>query len=171
MSKGKSRRLVAGAAESKVITSATAVPRRKRRKGSLAVQLDGGASVNSAVTAPTGSATPTEPAGGTLPCLTEREVAYSAVADDTARYYIDTGAPDHFINEVYVLHDYIPFEFPREITTAEGGTMSSYGTGTFRFATVMNDKKVTGEFQRVYYIPGIHTRLISVGKFFSLGAL
>ena len=92
---------------------------------------------------------------------------YSAVAAGTANYYIKTGAPSHFVNEVDALHDYIPFETPRAITTAESGTIRTYGTGTLKFATVVDGKEVTGEFQSVYYIPDIHTRLISVGKLFS----
>jgi transposase InsO family protein len=115
------------------------------------------------------NATPAKPAGGTFLCLTEREIAYAAVADGTAKYYIDTGASCHFINEVDALHDYVPFEVPRSITTAESGTIRAYGTGTLKFATVTDGKEVTGEFHRVYYIPDIHTRLISVGKLYSQG--
>ena len=58
------------------------------------------------------------------------EVAYTAVADGTARYYIDTGTPRHFIDELDALHDYIPIKVPRTITTAESSTIRAYGTGT-----------------------------------------
>ena len=55
--------------------------------------------------------------------MESREVAYSANTDGKAQYYLDTGASSHFIEEIGALHDYIPFEVPRSITTAESGTI------------------------------------------------
>lgn len=40
------------------------------------------------------------------------EVAYSMDMDSKAQYYLDTGAPSHFIKEIGALHDYNPLRFP-----------------------------------------------------------
>ena len=97
------------------------------------------------------------------------ETAYSATTDGRAQYYIDTGASSHFIKEIAALHDYIPFEVPRTITTAENGTIQAFGSGTLKFATNSDGKEMKGEFHNVYYIPEIRHRLISVGKLFTQG--
>jgi hypothetical protein len=96
-------------------------------------------------------------------------VAYSVTTDGRARYYIDTGVSSHFIEEIDALHDYIPFEVPRTITTAENGTIHAFGSGTLKFATQCNGKETKGELHNVYYILEIRHRLISVGKLFSQG--
>ena len=104
-------------------------------------------------------------------CATEQsEVAYhSAGTADTAQYYVDSGATGHFINELNALHDYTPFEVPRTIRTAESGHIQAVGSGTLKFTATVNGKKMIGELKNVYYLPGIHTRLISIGKLFSQG--
>ena len=71
--------------------------------------------------------------------------------------------------EMEALHDYVPFEVPWTITTAENGTIRAYGTGTLRFTASTDGKEVTGELHSVYSIPDIHTRLVSVGKLYSQG--
>jgi len=96
-------------------------------------------------------------------------VAYSATTDGRARYYIDTGVSSHLIKEIDALHDYIPFEVPRMITTAENGTIHAFGSGTLKFATQCNGKETKGELHNVYYILEIRHRFISVGKLFSQG--
>ena len=97
------------------------------------------------------------------------EIAYSASTDGRAQYYVDTGASSHFIEEISALHDYVPFEVPRAITTAENGTSHAIGSGTLKFATFSDGKEMKGELHNVYYIPEIRHRLISVGKLFSQG--
>jgi hypothetical protein len=129
----------------------------------------GGSSTNGSGTTPTNNTTPTKPVGGMLLCLLEHEVTCSAIAEGTVRYYIDTEASSHFINEVDALHDYIPFEVPQAITTAKHGMIHAYSAGTLKFTTVTNGKEVTGEFHSIYYIPNIHTHLISISKLFSQG--
>jgi hypothetical protein len=120
--------------------------------------------------APRNKTNPAKPAGGTLLCLMEPgNVAYSATTDGRARYYIDTGVSSHFIEEIDALHDYIPFEVPRTITTAENGTIHAFGSGTLKFATQCNGKETKGELHNVYYILEIRHRFISVGKLFSQG--
>jgi hypothetical protein len=94
--------------------------------------------------------------------------AYSA---SRAEYDIDTGASSHFIEEIAALHDYIPFEAPRSITTAEGSTIKAFGSGTLKFATYTEGKEMKGELHNVYYIPDVRHWLISVGKHFSQGWL
>jgi hypothetical protein len=77
----------------------------------------------------------TKLAGGALLCLLEpSEVAYSAKTNSTMRHYITTGVTSHFINEIEALHDYVPFEVPRVINTAEDGEIQALGSGTLRFA-------------------------------------
>ena len=84
-------------------------------------------------------------------------------------YYLDTGASNHFIEELGALHSYIPFEVPRSITIAESGTIQALGSGTLKFSTYINEKETTSELQNVYYIPNMHHRLLSVGKLFAQG--
>ena len=113
---------------------------------------------------------PAKPAGGVLLCVMESgEVAYSANTNGKAQYYFDTGASSHFIEEIGALHDYIPFEVPRSITTAESGTIQALGSGTLKFATHVNGKETNGEILNVYYVPNIRHRLISIGKLFAQG--
>src|SRR5258706_14293527 len=97
------------------------------------------------------------------------EVAYSMNANGKAQYYLDTGASSHFIEEIGALHSYTPFEVPRSITTAEGGTIQAFGSGTLKFATYINGKETNGELQNVYYVPNIHHQVIPVGMLFLQG--
>jgi hypothetical protein len=94
------------------------------------------------------------------------EVAYSTGKE---QYYLDTGASSHFIEEIGALHDYVPFEVPRSITTAESGTIQAFASGTLKFAAYVNGKETNGELQNVYYVPNIHHRLISIGRLFAQG--
>jgi len=120
--------------------------------------------------APANKPNPAKPAGGSLLCLMEPgEFAFSASTDGRAEYYIDTGASSHFIEEIAALHDYIPFEVPRSITTAENSTIKAFGSGTLKFATNTEGKEMKGELHNVYYIPDVRHRLISVGRLFSQG--
>jgi hypothetical protein len=45
-----------------------------------------------------------------------------ANAMNTSQYHIDRSATRHFIGEVEALHDYVPFETPCDVTTADGTT-------------------------------------------------
>jgi len=119
---------------------------------------------------PPNKTNPAKPAGGTLVCLMELgEVAYSPSTDGRAQYYIDSGGPSHFIEEIDALHDYVPFEVPQTITTAENGTIQAFGSGTLKLTTYSDGKEINGESHNVYYMPEIRHRLISVGKLFSQG--
>ena len=97
------------------------------------------------------------------------DIAFAANSDGAASYYIDTGASSHFIDKVEALHNYVPFESPKVISTAENGTIQAFGSGTLKFASRINGRQVKGELTNVYYIPEIHHWLISVGKLFAQG--
>ena len=84
------------------------------------------------------------------------DVAYTANSDEAACYYIDTGTSSHFINKIEALHDYVPFEVPKAISTAENGTIQAYRSGTLQFTSYISGRQVKGKLTNVYYIPEIH---------------
>ena len=99
----------------------------------------------------------------------EAETAYHSAAGDNAQYYIDSGATGHYIEEISALHDYIPFEVPRIIRTAANHQVQALGSGTLKFTATVYGRETQGELENVYYIPGIRSCLISIGKLFSQG--
>ena len=128
---------------------------------------------------------PSKPAGGTLLYAMEPEpleaaqqsvedhpmpeVAYRSTDDEGELYYIDSGATGHYIDNIYALHDYTPFEAPRIIRTAADHQVEALGSGTLKFTANVYGKETSGELSNVYYIPDIGSRLISIGKLFSQG--
>ena len=90
---------------------------------------------------------PAIPARGILLCLREaHDAANHAInVDGTERYYVDSGATGHFINEVDALHDYIPFVTSHSIKTAEDGYIHALGSGTLKLTTTTNGKETKGE--------------------------
>ena len=89
-SKGKKLKLAAVDVGREVITSMTAIPQRRKRRGirecSWRIKYQQCRNFNF---------TPERPAGSTLLCFTEHEVTYSTISDGMARYYIDMGALIH----------------------------------------------------------------------------
>ena len=112
-----------------------------------------------------------KPAGGMLLCLTEpEEAAYFAAGDGKLQlYYIDSGATNHYVSDVDSLQDYIAFNAPKPIKTAEAGSLSVIGSGILRFTATVDGVETSGKLEDIYYIPGIETRLISLGKLFTQG--
>jgi len=146
---------------------------KKTEKGG---QSSGGSNANAAASGSGGKnassdkPAPSKPAGGTLLCLMEPcETAYRTTSiKDAAQYYVDSGTTGHYTNERDALHDYVPFEVNRAITTANG-TTPAFGLGTLKFTTVVDGKQTKGELKDVYYLPDIRTRLISYGELYSQG--
>ena len=142
---------------------------KKEKGGNIAGSSNANASSSHGASGSTSSnrAAPAKPAGGTIlnlmdPC----DTAYAA--GGIMQYYVDSGATSHYINEVNELHNYTPFESPRDIITPEG-TIQAYGSGTLKFIATLNNKEVYGELVDVYYVPDSHTHLISFGRLLSQG--
>ena len=104
-------------------------------------------------------------------CLTEpEEAAYFAAGDGKLQsYYIDSGATNHYVSDVDSLQDYIAFDAPKPIKTAKARSLSAIGLGILRFTATVDGVETSGELEDIYYIPGIETRLISLGKLFTQG--
>jgi hypothetical protein len=104
-----------------------------------------------------------KPASGTLyQAVTLGAQASSGDSDGT--FYVDSGASDHLIPSRGDLHAYRKFDKPVEISAANGGRIFAYGSGTLRVATTANGLEQEAELQDVYYTPGVHVRLVSLGK-------
>jgi hypothetical protein len=76
---------------------------------------------------------------------------------------------DHHVDDVNTLLNYPAFAKPKEMKTAHAGCLHVIGSETVRFSTVAGGKERQGELHNVHYIPGLETRLISLGKLFSQG--
>ena len=66
-------------------------------------------------------------------------------------------------------NDYVEFDVPKSIKTAEADNIYAVGSGTLRFTAKINGIDRDGELKDMYFIPDIQTRLISLGKLFSQG--
>ena len=95
--------------------------------------------------------------------------ALASTGDSDEKFYIDSGASDHLIPSRGDLHAYRRFGKPVEISAADGGKIYAYGSGTLRMATTANGLERTADLQDVYYAPGVHARLVSLGKLESQG--
>jgi len=84
--------------------------------------------------------------------------------DSTDTFYIDSGASDHLIPTRSDMLTYQEFSKPKEISTANGGSIYAYGSGTLRVASSANGREREAELRDVYYAPGVHARLVSLGK-------
>jgi transposase InsO family protein len=82
----------------------------------------------------------------------------------TDRFYVDSGASDHLIPSKGDLRAYKEFAKPVEISAANNGKIYAYGTGTLRVAAPANGLEQEQDLEDVYYAPGIHARLVSLGK-------
>jgi hypothetical protein len=81
--------------------------------------------------------------------------ALLATRDSTERFYVDSGASDHLI-----LHETnsAPIENLRSASRYQQPTVARTG------ATSANGLGRKVDLQDVYYAPGVHTRLVSLGK-------
>ena len=79
-------------------------------------------------------------------------------------YYIDSGASNHLVPSKGVLHTYKEFADPVVIGMANNGKIQAYGTGMLQIVSSVNGLEWQGTLEDVYYTPGVHSRLISLGK-------
>ena len=79
-------------------------------------------------------------------------------------YYIDSGASDHLIPSKGELRTYKEFAHPIVIGTANDGKIQAYGTGMLQIVSSVNGLEWQGTLEDMYYTPGVHSRLISLGK-------
>jgi transposase InsO family protein len=94
-------------------------------------------------------------------------ISHSALlttGDSTKTFYVDSGASDHLIPSRGELRAYQEFAKPVEISAAKSGKIYAYGSGTLRVATSANGLGREADLQDVYYAPGVHARLVSLGK-------
>ena len=105
----------------------------------------------------------TKSSSGTLYTAVSHK-ALASTGDSNEKFYIASGASDHLIPSRGDLHAYRRFEKPVEISAADGGKIYAYGSGTLRMATSANGLEREVDLEDVYYAPGIHTRLVSLGK-------
>jgi hypothetical protein len=87
----------------------------------------------------------------------------------TDAFYVDSGASAHFILSKTDLCGYVKFGKPLEIAAVNNGKIQAYGSGTLRVMTSVKgvDRKV--DLEDVYYVPGVHVRLLSLGKLVGQG--
>ena len=82
----------------------------------------------------------------------------------TSSFYVDSGASDHIVPSKADLRGYRDFEQPLEIAAANGGKIYAYGTGYLRVAASANGIEREVDLDDVYFAPGVHVRLLSLGK-------
>jgi hypothetical protein len=97
----------------------------------------------------------TKPASGTL---------YSAITHSALLATGDSGAPDHLIPSRGELRAYREFAKPDEISAADSGKVYACGSGTLRVATSANGLGHKVDLEDVHYAPGVHARLVSLGR-------
>jgi transposase InsO family protein len=82
----------------------------------------------------------------------------------TDKFYVDSGASDHLIPSRGDLRAYKEFAMPVEISAANNGKIYAYGSGTLRVAATANGTEREHNLEDIYYAPGVHARLVSLGK-------
>jgi hypothetical protein len=82
----------------------------------------------------------------------------------TNAFYIDLGVSAHFIPLKTNLHGYVKFGKLLEIAAANNGKIQAYGLGTLRVMTSVEGINREVDLEDVYYVPGVHVHLLSLGK-------
>jgi hypothetical protein len=82
----------------------------------------------------------------------------------TDRFHMDSGASDHLIPTKGDLRAYKEFTKPVEISVANNGKIYAHSTGTLHVAASANGLEREQDLEDVYYAPGIHARLVSLGE-------
>ena len=88
----------------------------------------------------------------------------SATKGLTDRFYVDSGASDHIVPSRSDLCSYREFEQPLEIVAAGGGKIYAYRTGYLRVASSASGIEREVDLEDIFFVPGIHVRLLSLGK-------
>ena len=79
-------------------------------------------------------------------------------------FYIDSGVSDYLVPPRGDLYAYKKLARLVGISAADGGKIYAYGSGTLRVATEANGLEREADLQHVYYAPGVHVRLVSLGE-------
>ena len=82
----------------------------------------------------------------------------------TSLFNIDSGASDHLVPSRSELCAYQEFATPIEIAAADSRKFYAYGVGTLQIMSSVNGLERQQELEDVYYAPGVHVRLVSLGK-------
>ena len=87
----------------------------------------------------------------------------------TESFYVDSGALAHLVPSKVGLRNYVDFATPLEIAAANNGKIFAYSSGTARVSTVNDGVERMADIRDVYYVLGVHVRLLSLGKLESQG--
>jgi hypothetical protein len=82
----------------------------------------------------------------------------------TNAFYIYLGVSTHFILSKTDLHGYVKFSKPLEIMAVNNSKIQAYGLGTLRVMMSVEGVDREVDLEDVYYVPGVHVRLLSMGK-------
>ena len=94
------------------------------------------------------------------PTCTLYTAASNSAVDSANTFYMKLGASDHLIPTRADLNSYQEFSKPVEIAAANGGTVYAYRAGSLRVAPSAGDRQHKVELQGMYYVLGIHARLV-----------
>jgi transposase InsO family protein len=106
---------------------------------------------------------------GTVFIAMEEKLFVATEEQQSRPYYLDSGASSHYIPERDELINYKPFPMPISITVANSERVEAFGSGTLRAGSRYNDQDVFIELRDVYWVPNLHTRLLSIGKLADAG--
>ncbi|KXJ68982.1 hypothetical protein RP20_CCG000687 [Aedes albopictus] len=81
------------------------------------------------------------------------------------RWYLDSGASDHLVNDRKLFTELRPLEEPVEIAVAKDGeTIVAKHSGTVKVVSVIGDKTIDCTIKEVLYVPKLRCNLFSVVK-------
>jgi len=89
--------------------------------------------------------------------------------DLTKTFYVGSGASYHLVPSRGELRAYKEFAAAVEIAAVNNGKIYAQGTGTLRVTASVNGMEREADLEDVYYAPGVHVRLVSLGKLESQG--
>jgi len=89
--------------------------------------------------------------------------------DLTETFYVYSGASDHLIPSRGELRAYKEFASPVDLAAVGDGKIYAQGTGTLWVTASVNGLEREADLEDVYYAPGAHVRLVSLGKLESQG--
>lgn len=82
----------------------------------------------------------------------------------TKPFYINSGASAHIMPTKCGLCDYVEFNCPVEIAAANDRKIHAIGSGTAQVTTLHDGVICKADLKDIYYVPGIHVQLLSMGK-------
>lgn len=99
-----------------------------------------------------------DPKSNALVCHTDESI------DDTAEWYLDSGASDHMTKEMKWLSDYEEFNVPKSVTIGNGETILAYGTGDVNILAFNGRSWESKYLSKVLYVPQLKLNLFSQGQ-------